>query len=240
MSSAAWAIPAAQPAKAPPREAVANAGVTAPPPMKEAEIESQPIVRNRNKATADAAPGQKPSGLGLPRVAAALAGVIGLILLLRWAGGKLSRQPGVGRASSAVQVLVRAPVSGRQQVLLLKVGKRILVVGDSGSQMNPLSEITDADEVATLIGMLGGDKSDFASKTFDKVFRRARREMDSDDDDGRLAIAPEPPEDMPDPADAETAIDPRMLDTRGQIDGLARRVRAFSEQFAETKRRESL
>jgi flagellar biogenesis protein FliO len=54
-----------------------------------------------------------------------------------------------------VQVLARCPVSHKQQILIVQVGRRLLVVGESAAGMNTLSEITDPDEVAVMMAQIG-------------------------------------------------------------------------------------
>ena len=79
--------------------------------------------------------------------------VLGLIFALavgRASG--FSRHGRAGEARGVVRVLSRTPVTPKQQVLLVQVGRRVLVVADNGTQMNPLSEITDPDEVAAAGG----------------------------------------------------------------------------------------
>jgi flagellar biogenesis protein FliO len=89
------------------------------------------------------------------RVVTALAAVIALIVVLRWCVRRLA--PGVmGRTSRAVHVLARCPVSHKQQILVVQVGRRLLVVGESAAGLNTLSEITDPDECAALLGQLSG------------------------------------------------------------------------------------
>ncbi len=52
-----------------------------------------------------------------------------------------------------MRLLSRTVLSPKQQVLLLQVGRRVIVVGDGGAAgMRPLCEITDPDEVAALVG----------------------------------------------------------------------------------------
>ena len=77
---------------------------------------------------------------------------------------------------------------------MLRVGRRLLVVADGGGQMNTLSEITDADEVAALLGQLAGRSG---RAKFGSVFGKMRRSYEADEDGGprrrRLAaVAPRP------------------------------------------------
>src|SRR6185295_17419760 len=92
--------------------------------------------------------------LGPSRVAWSLALVIGIIIGLRLlAKWYLPGSAGRG-GSGAVQVLLRQPIAPRQQIVIMKVGSRLLVVGDSGQQMNTLCEITDPDEIAAMLSQI--------------------------------------------------------------------------------------
>lgn len=94
----------------------------------------------------------------LPRVLLALAAVVGLIFLLRWAARRFFGLPTARGASQVVQVLSRSVISPKQQLVLVKVGRRVVVAADNGSQLTSLSEITDPDEVAALVGQLRSEK----------------------------------------------------------------------------------
>lgn len=50
-----------------------------------------------------------------------------------------------------LDVLARATVSPRHQLLLVRVGRRVVLVGQAPASLTTLSEVTDADEVAALI-----------------------------------------------------------------------------------------
>ncbi|MDB5333764.1 MAG: hypothetical protein JWP03_4915 [Phycisphaerales bacterium] len=227
--------PATRTARAADGDAQANVRAVAPPPPIRSETDTQ-LIRRSGGDPAAGGSGLKPTGMELSRVIGALAAVIGLILALKWGGKKLLRTPGAGRTSRAVQVLARSAVSPRQQILLLRVGRRVIVVGDSGSQMNALSEITDADEVAALVGQIQDDKPDLAARAFGAMFRRARSGMESNDEaeaehpqDGTGASVSEAP--SAEPADAEEAEAAAISDTREELNGLMKKVRLMSRQL---------
>ena len=98
-------------------------------------------------------PSTSYNSLDARRVIFALALVIALIFGLRWVVKKYFPSV-IGGSNGAVRVLSRSPLSPKQHVLLVQVGKRVLVVADNGTQINPLSEITDPDEVALLVGQI--------------------------------------------------------------------------------------
>ena len=66
-------------------------------------------------------------------------------------------------------------MSPKQQVLLLQVGRRVVVIGDGGGAgMRPLCEITDPDEVAALVGDLkSADAAIAPARSFGTLFKRA-------------------------------------------------------------------
>src|SRR5207247_732470 len=90
------------------------------------------------------------TSLGVTRVAIAMAIVIGAIFVLRWVGRRFFGIASVGDGG-VVKVLSRSTIGPRQQVLLMQVGKRMLVVANSGVGMNTLCEVTDEQEVASLV-----------------------------------------------------------------------------------------
>nr|MBA3273479.1 flagellar biosynthetic protein FliO [Chthoniobacterales bacterium] len=108
-------------------------------------LENTVIRRNSSSATTQPGAGtaavRPNTGLDVKRVSYSLAIVICLILALRWGGRLLFPGAKAFRPSRAVQVLSRNIISPKQQVIVLQVGRRVVVVGDSGAQMNPLCEI---------------------------------------------------------------------------------------------------
>jgi len=151
-------------------------------------------------------------GLDTRRVALSLAGVITLILLLRVALRKLFPQAGAARSSAVARVLARTVIAPKQQVILLQVGRRVVVVGDCGTQMTPLAEITDADEIALLVGQVEQDKSGGASRAFGGLFHRARKPFEE-------------------PADEPAPQRETSEDSSGELVGLSEKIRLLSAQF---------
>lgn len=186
---------------------------------------STPPATTQSGVTQKAAPG---GGLDVPRIFTSLAIVIGLILLLRWGGRLLFPGAKSFRPTRAVQVLSRNVISPKQQVIVLQVGKRIVVVGDCGQQMNSLCEITDPDEVASLIGQLHENGRDTMSKSFAGLFGRAGESYKPE------ARTDEAPAD--DEAETNESVnvgleDPALAATRQELNGLMDKVRLVARQF---------
>jgi flagellar biogenesis protein FliO len=92
----------------------------------------------------------------LMRVLGALGVVVGLILLtrstLRRAGGGGFVR--AGRPSGVLEILARYPVGRGQQLVLIKMARRVLLVHQTGSTMSTLSEVCEGQEVAALLARI--------------------------------------------------------------------------------------
>ncbi len=137
------------------------------------------------------------------RVGLPLLGVVALMIVvgivMRRVGGPLARG---GRPSGVLEVLGRYPIARGQQLVLLRLVSRVVLLHQSRSGLSTLSEITDSDEVAVLLarveaatrsgqpgrfhGLLaraaaGGDEAGHESMTNGKVIvdltRRPARRM---------------------------------------------------------------
>lgn len=192
----------------------------------------------RNPTTSAASPAA-PRGFDLARVLGALTLVLALIFVLRWVLRRSISPGSLPGATNAVQVLTRSPLSPRQQLLLVRVGRRLLVVSDCNGQLNPLSEITDPDEVAALVGQLRDEKLTSASRSFGNLMGMWRRGgEDGRDDEGSDGGGEDYPRGAPDvPPRGGDAIDgdggdePSVASARSEINGLVERVRLISHQF---------
>ena len=121
---------------------------------------TQPIANPIHRSSATST--KEPAGLSSQqqvldtgRVLLALGAVLALIFLLRFSIKKMAPAM-VGRGSRGVRVVSRTAIGPKQQVLIVQVGRRVLIVGESGQQLRTLSEITDPDEIAALLGQMQG------------------------------------------------------------------------------------
>jgi flagellar biogenesis protein FliO len=153
------------------------------------------------------------------RVLGALGVVIVLIFLLRWAARYVFPSVAGRSPSRLVEVLARSMLTPKQHVVLIRVGRRLIVVGDSGTQMTTLCEIADPDEVASLVGQLRDEKITAASG-FGSLFGRFSRRFDASE---------EP--DNPPLREAEEPATDTEASARSELDGLRDRVRQLAEQF---------
>ena len=112
---------------------------------------------------------------------AALGLVIGLILTAKWAYVKLGGKV-IARPSRAVEVLSRTVVGPKNHVLLLRVGQRVLVVGDSTTGLRTLADLNDPEEVATLLQSVESGKPASVSQGFHDLIGRFNRDYDTQDE----------------------------------------------------------
>ncbi|MHC4427866.1 MAG: hypothetical protein ACYS0D_04590 [Planctomycetota bacterium] len=119
---------------------------------------------------------RRTSGIGeLGRVTAALAAVLGLLYLVRallrraGVGGPLG---GGGRPGGVLGVLARYPIARGQQLVLLKLGSRVVLLHQSRAGLTPISEVVEPDEVAALLGRIEGDGREVTSGRFTAMLER--------------------------------------------------------------------
>lgn len=107
-------------------------------------------------AAAGAPAGDGSARSEILRVAGALAAVIGVIVLIRIGFkrfGPAWMSQG-SRPSGVVEILARYPVARGQALILIKMLRRVLLVHQSGSAMTTLTEVSDHEEVALLLGRI--------------------------------------------------------------------------------------
>jgi flagellar biogenesis protein FliO len=207
-------------------------------------FEQTPLRHGDSPADASAVTSEpKPlHGVEPKRVVLAVVIVVALILILRWIGLRFFPAAAAARSSSAIRVLSRSIVAPKQQVLLLQVGRRVVVVGDCGVSMHPLTEITDPEEVAALIGQIDAEKPESLTHAFGNLFGSARKEFDeaaheardeaehehesTEDEDPQLELAG---------AGAAISdqgeVDEPVTSARSELRGLMDKVKLLSRQF---------
>lgn len=142
---------------------------------------------------------------------AALGAVLGLIVMVTILARRFL--PATRPVSPEVlRVVGRASIAPRQSAVLVHVGRRLVLVGVGPEAMRTLAEITDAQEVAYLLGKAGTARPD---RAFDALLAAELANYESEED----AAA----EDAP----AETAMRESLRATRGQLESLRTRIRAM-------------
>lgn len=150
--------------------------------------------------------------------------MIGLIFVLRHYGKKIF-PAAIAARGQTVRVLARCPLAPRQQVLLIQVGKRIVVAADCASHLTSLCQITDADEVASLLGEIQRDRQSPIATPFTAWFSRAAEAFGNEEGGAEKEVT-----ETEAPA-GEAADDSTDDSTRQEIRSLTAKVRDLARQF---------
>jgi len=190
-----------------------GAPTTQPIPVSDYASKSVTRTHTASGATADA-------GFDWTRLVLAMAAVLGLIIALRYAAGILFPGARATRGSRAVRVLTRTPLAPRQQVMLLQVGRRVIVVGESGGNLSSLGHIDEPDEVAELLGQIDNAEVMTTPNRFKALFGRARNDFENGTMDESLAGAL---------ADERSDVAaPQVEEASSEIAGLIDRMRSLT------------
>lgn len=186
-------------------------------PLGQTASNPSPVVQPASAASAST---NKPTWW--LRTALALGLVITLIMLFRTvlqrlagAAGGLSNQLGAGgRAPSGVlEVLGRFPVARGHTLVLLKMDRRILLLGQTASGFTPLSEVRDPDEVASLLIKVKDDEGQSLTARFNSILHDAERDQELLDEP--ISIVDRDPEAPADEDDPAASLRHRLLGLRG-------------------------
>lgn len=181
------------------------------------------VIRKAHGDTTAVATKSSSSTLDFPRLALAMGIVLAVILGVRWI--VIRTVPGMKThgSSKSIRVLARTAIAPRQQVVLIQVGRRVIVVGDSQGQLTSLAQIDDADEIAALVGQTESDQlAEPASSRFGGVFSRAQREFDEPTSSNESAEVATGNIQTPDPA---------IKDASEEISGLIARMRSLTKEL---------
>jgi flagellar biogenesis protein FliO len=133
--------------------------------------EKLPLGRSETRTPATEGDQDKPavnpmfgSGWVLNTVTA-LGLVIGLLLVVRLVLPKVAGQSGA-RSAGVIEVLSRVVVGPRSHVLLVRIGTRVLVLGDGPGGLRTLADIEDPDQVAHVLATVSMNKPTSVSAGF--------------------------------------------------------------------------
>ena len=89
----------------------------------------------------------------LVTVVSSLAVVLGLFFLVTWLFRRTAPRQSVRLPGEVFEFLGRAPLAGRQEMQLLRLGHKLLLLAVTPTSAQTLTEITDPDEVDRLSGI---------------------------------------------------------------------------------------
>ncbi len=136
-----------------------------------AASEPLPLPRKASQTNGDSSsiPSFNFQGNKTASIAASLFVVIGLFLVFAWVGKK-NMKPGTGRLSKEIiQVLGKSQLSGKQQLELVRVGQKLLLLCVTPHSVETLTEITEPTEVERLLAIVRQDSPGSMSTTFQEV-----------------------------------------------------------------------
>lgn len=236
LAGPALAVPAR--AQVGPIEAVPSVTTRPAPPAAVSTLDAEPLFSGRAAprtpaatATSRPAGSTQPSSLGinLGQMFVSLGIVLALIGGLYWIMRRLYGGAAMAATTRVVKVLSRTPLAPRQQAMLLQVGRRVIVVGDSNGTLSQLAQITDADEVAELLGQLQGEQMQRAA-SFGNVFRRNQKSFDEPAMATHGATVADLEAQQP-AGDAAAAPDDELARQRSELTGLLEKVRSLRGQI---------
>jgi len=141
-----------------------------------------PVKLTQPGQTAAAGSRRPVGGAGaLVTIGSSLAIVIGLFLLFaymvrRTAPGQAAVLPG-----EVVEVLGRTLLDNRQQVQLLRLGRRLILVSVTPAGVETLAEVADPDEVTRLVGLCQQSRAGSTTAVFRQVFEQLAGEHGRED-----------------------------------------------------------
>jgi flagellar biogenesis protein FliO len=109
-----------------------------------------------------------PSG-AIGTVVGGLAIVLGLFIVLAWCSKRFAPAGAAALPKEAIELLGRTPLTTSQQMQLVRVGNKLLVVAVSTTGAETLTEITDPTEVERLATLCRRGQPASASTSFSQV-----------------------------------------------------------------------
>ncbi len=114
-----------------------------------------------------------PDGLtSMVTVIGSLAVVLGIFFLVAWGMRRVAPAGKAALPGEVFEVLGRAPMANRQQVHLLRCGRKLLLVSVTPTGTETLTEIVDAVEVDRLAGLCRQSHPGSATEAFRQVFHQ--------------------------------------------------------------------
>ena len=219
----------------------------------DAPFESQSIRRPSDTGRA------VPNGATAPRTSSNQSGVwdfskavlslicvIAVVLGMAWLWKMFLNGTRGQKSPGAIQVLSKTNISPRQSVMLMQVGRRLLVVGTGGTDMNTLCQIENPDEVSEMLAKVRLEKS-AGNIGFRRLFTKAESQFKNDQTSDTGVSNPvdmSMNEDRPAQrrpvfkigrAGESDAFDSIGRDDNNDIESLTERVRKMAEKFQKPK-----
>jgi len=218
------------PSNAYPTKATATKANTAKPLPPPRRADGPPLTiapldgtKNKDDDTSDSS---STSALqSLVKIFGSLAIVLGLFFVFVWFMRKNMPQSMLTLSTDVVEVLGRAPLVGRQQMHLIRIGQKLLLVSITPAGAETLTEITDPIEVERLAEMCQKRKSGGITKSFRTVFAQfGTQQPTTPTPDHEYEASPSTkavantPSTQPKPSPTAPTSSPAMTDPLAQFD----------------------
>lgn len=138
-----------------------------------------PLPLARSSSQSGEGPGRRPppsTGRTLTTVVSSLAIVLGLFFVFVWVMRRGAPHAPGALPSEVVQVLGRAALTPRQQMQLVRVGDKLLLVAVSPTGAETLTEVTEPAEVERLAAACEASRAGSATASFRQVLSQLGRE----------------------------------------------------------------
>lgn len=123
-------------------------------------------------STSDPKPNPLNESSWFIKTVGALGVVLAAILLTRMILNRVLGRTAVSGPSPLLEVLARVSVARGQNILLIRTGRRVLLVGDGSSGLRTLADIQEPEEVAGLLSAAAADRPHSVSSSFSQLLSR--------------------------------------------------------------------
>jgi flagellar biogenesis protein FliO len=159
--------------------AVVRADGSIPAALVGREHEPLPLAPpKRAIGSAPAKHGPRATGQSLVTVATSLAVVLGLFALLVWFTRRGTNRGNGQLPGEVVETLGRVPLNKQQEMHLVRVGNKLLLLAVTPQSAETLTEITDASEIERLTQLCQLSHPGKLTASFQQVLAQLHREAD--------------------------------------------------------------
>jgi flagellar biogenesis protein FliO len=109
------------------------------------------------------------TGKAIKTVVTSLAVVLGLLGALIWISKRTNSKRDVTLPGEILETLGRAPLAGRQEMQLVRVGNKLLLLSVTATSAETLTEITDPVEIDRLAGICHENRADSITASFREI-----------------------------------------------------------------------
>ena len=99
-----------------------------------------------------------------------LASVVALILIAAWVVKRSMPARRLLTGSGVLEIVARTPLSGKQTLVLVRMGPGLLLLGATPDRISRLGSVKDPEQVALMLGEIESTKPGSISETFTRSF----------------------------------------------------------------------